>query len=137
MNSKRLDWCFHPCIENKQVTMLLGALLLGVPIIIFFSFKDLFLSFMGGVLFFFSLSRFFLPTYYTVDDKGVKIKFLGLEKHFPWERFARVDIGKKGVFLSPYFKRCFLDNYRGCELYCKKGIRPIEVAKFAKEYIKK
>ena len=74
-----------------------------------------FIAFMGGVMFFvlnsalivglllaamlYSLLPFFVPTYYTFDEKGVAVKRLGRERVYSWEKYRSFTVENNGVAL--------------------------------------
>ena len=60
-----------------------------------------------------SLSRYFFPTYYTLDGEGIVSAHLGLSRRRRWLEFQRVDEHRDGVFLGPFLRPSRLDSFRG------------------------
>ena len=58
-------------------------------------------------------ARFFFPTYYIIDSKGICEIFMGTQKVAPWSRFRRAVRRGNEVFLSPFPHRHFMDRFRG------------------------
>jgi hypothetical protein len=82
-----------------------------------------------------SLSRYWLPTRYRLDDQGAWVVHLGLRRHWPWASIRRVEILRHGVFLSPFARPSRLDSFRGCYLRC--GANREEVAGFAEDHLER
>lgn len=63
-----------------------------------------------------SLSPYFFPTHYLLDEQGVQIRRLGRRQQRPWSQFRRADLHPDGIFLSPLPRASRLDGFRGCFL---------------------
>lgn len=80
-----------------------------------------------------SLSPFFLPTYYELDNEKVKVKFFFNTKEKEWNMFKSFYVDKNGVLLSPFEKPSRLENFRG--LYVRFNQNKEEVVDFVKSKI--
>ena len=60
-----------------------------------------------------SLSSFFLPTQYLLDNDKVRIKFFFTIREKKWGMFRSYYVDKNGVLLSPFEKPSRLENFRG------------------------
>ena len=60
-----------------------------------------------------SLGVFFFPTSYTLTEEALTVEFLGTKQVKKWESLARALPEKNGIFLSPFARKGFLENYRG------------------------
>ncbi len=75
--------------------------------------RSLFWGFFTLAALFLGLARFFFPTYYVIDSKGIRETFMGTQKVAPWSRFRRAVRRGKEVFLSPFPRKNFMDRFRG------------------------
>ncbi|HEX7400986.1 MAG TPA: hypothetical protein VF369_02295, partial [candidate division Zixibacteria bacterium] len=82
-----------------------------------------------------SLSSFFLPTRYELDDNKVRIRYLLSMRERKWEMFRSYYVDKNGVLLSPYDKPSRLENFRG--LYIRFNHNKDQVVDFVKSKIVK
>ncbi len=109
-----LHWTIHPLAEEPRVkSILLATLIVGLPIGAVFSFDGLIHGVISLIVLAASLSRYFLPTHLTLDPVGVHTSHLGWQRQRLWKEFRRADIYKDGVFLSPFFRSCRMDRFRG------------------------
>lgn len=60
-----------------------------------------------------SLGVFFFPTKYTLMEKDLTVEFLGAKQVKKWKSFSRAVPERNGIFLSPFARKSFLENYRG------------------------
>lgn len=75
-----------------------------------------------------SLSRYWLPTHYGLDDTGVWVEHLGQRRCWAWRDLRRWQRVRGGVVLSPLARNSRLDAFRGAYLRC--GDRQAEVVEF-------
>ncbi len=68
---------------------------------------------MAAFIFLVSLSTFYFPTKYSVDETKATIKYLFTFKERNLSAFRAVFPGQRGVLLSPYFGPTRLENFRG------------------------
>lgn len=134
-NREELTWETHPAREQPRRA--LGAFIIIIcfcaVVLIFFS--SVTWSVFSGVVLLVSLSRFFLPTHYTLSSTHVKWTFLGMRQSRPWSMFKRAVKTRGGVFLSPFEKPNRLEGFRGVHLLCRKNRS--EVFDFARGHIRK
>ncbi len=64
-----------------------------------------------------SLSSFYLPTRFFIDDTGVGYMRLGYHRVMNWRKIRSVVDEKFGLFVSPFPVKSRLENYRGMYLY--------------------
>lgn len=95
----KLELKFHPAAEQPLKACLITA----------------FIAFMGGVMFYVinnvlvvgvllalmigSLLPFYFPTYYTLDETALRMKRLGKERVYPWDKYRSFMVQKNGVTL--------------------------------------
>jgi len=63
-----------------------------------------------------SLSRFFFPSRFAIDGRGVTASYLFGSRHFDWPRIRRFRYDRFGVYLSTRSRQSRLDAYRGMHL---------------------
>lgn len=59
------------------------------------------------------LIRYFAPTIYRFDERGVRSRFLGRERFRPWNEIRAFYPHGDGVHLSPFREPSRLDPFRG------------------------
>ncbi len=111
------------------VTIIMSLILLMVY---YFSDKSIFMVVIGAFIFFISLSSFFLPTTFTIDENKVMIKYQYTVKERNLSAFRSFFPEERGILLSPYLSPSRLENFRGFYLRYGKSNK-IEVD----EYVKK
>ena len=109
-----LRWIAHPLRDDPPTrSALLLALLLGVSIVVSFSFQNGWLGFLSLGLLVASLSRYFFPTRYVLDGAGVGIFHLASRRQIPWGQIRRYTTDANGIFLSPFERPHRLETFRG------------------------
>ncbi len=109
----RITWSTFPFVERPLtsvgVIVLLGLILTGV----YYWFHSPYWVVIAGIMLFFSLSAYFVPTYYELFDDHIVIKrFLTTQKK-NWADFKKVYRDRSGAFLSPFDSPNRLENFRG------------------------
>lgn len=59
-----------------------------------------------------SISQFFLPTTYTLDDEGIAVRHGLTTRRRAWKDIRRVELGKTTALLSPFAEPRRLDRFR-------------------------
>ncbi len=86
------------------------------------------------VIMFFSLSKFFFPTRYRLDEKGVTVKTTTQTFTRPWKQFRSYYVDPNGALLSPFAVPSRLENFRG--LYITFKDNKDEVVEYIKAHVK-
>lgn len=60
-----------------------------------------------------SLTRYFVPTDFELDEQGATVRILGQARRVPWEKVRRFSVHREGVHLSPFERPSRLDSFRG------------------------
>ena len=129
-----LSWKAHPLIdESRPRSTLLCALIAGCSIAAALSFEGLAYGLIALVVLILSLSRYLLPTRYSLDEKGVEITHLGRRQERPWTQFRRLDIHEDGIFLSPFTRTSRLDSFRG--YFLRFGPEKNSIIDFARTHV--
>ena len=85
------------------------------------------------VIMFFSLSAYFFPAWYTLSEKGIKVKTLITTFERTWGLYRSHWPDKNGVLLSPFPYKSRLENCRG--LYVRYESNGKDVLAFVKRYV--
>ena len=110
-----LYWTVHPLLqESRFKSTSLIAIISILSVTVGSSFEGTGWGFLTFAVLTAAMSRYFLPTRYTLNDQGVTISHLGNRKHLPWAGFHRAVPQPDGVFLSPFNSPHRLDTFRGC-----------------------
>jgi len=129
-NYHKIKWKIHPLKANWKVSIILIAFLIALCIAIYLSFDSFTFLFLSAIFLFVSLSSFFLPTTYILQDDIIIIKSLFSKQSKRWDSFKKYYPDKNGVFLSPFIHQTRLENFRG--LYIRFSNNREEVLGFIK-----
>ena len=102
MDRKRCPW------------VIVTILLFGVVIVLVLS--DPFLGMLSVVVLFGSLHSYFLKASYSLSSQGVEIKSPFGTQRREWRSFKSFWVDARGLNLSPFTKRSWLEHYRGMRL---------------------
>lgn len=110
---QKLSWRSFPVVDEFPKSILLSLLPVIAIICFHFAFKEIIYTIIAVILLSITLKRYYLPTFYTLTQETVEIKFLFGKKMIKWHCFRNFYIHKIGVFLSPFEKPSYLDPFRG------------------------
>lgn len=127
----KLEWTVHPLKANWKVSIGLIVFLIAINTAIYFSFDSLTFLFLSIVFLFGSLSSFFLPATYILNDEGITVKSIFRKSTRNWGYFKSYYPEKKGIFLSPFPQPSRLENFRG--LFVRFNNNKTEVVEFIKQ----
>jgi len=108
-----LKWSSHPVKKKALISILVIVFLFVVWLVVYLATSSLFLTGLSVVIMLGSLSSFFLPTHYELDQEKVKIRFFLTKREREWSTFRSFYVDKNGVLLSPFAKPSRLENFRG------------------------
>jgi hypothetical protein len=128
-----LKWSTHPIKRSTKVSVLVILSLFMVWSLVYLTTFSLLLTILSVVIMLGSLSSFFLPTYYELDGKKIKVKFFFNTKEKEWSMFRSFYVDKNGVLLSPFERPSRLENFRG--LYVRFNQNKEEVVDFVRTKI--
>lgn len=126
-------WRVHPFRESVKTSVIVIAVIVFICAIVYISFGDIFWVILSFLFLFVSLSSFFFPTSFFLDEKEVKVKRVLTTISRPWERFKGFYFDKNGVQLTPFTYPSRLDNYRG--LFLKFGNNKDDVINYIKKHL--
>ena len=128
-----LRWSTHPVKRSTKISILVILFLFVIWFLVYLTTFSLLLTILSVVIMLGSLSPFFLPTYYELDNKKVKVKFFFNTKEKEWSMFRSFYVDKNGVLLSPFERPSRLENFRG--VYVRFNQNKEEVVDFVKSKI--
>jgi len=117
-----LTWVSHPAGERPLATILVSILIALILAAVYFAMeRSVTMTIIAGFIFLISLSSFYFPTTYAVDDSRVRIRYLFSAKERNTSAFRKCYPGSRGILLSPYLSPSRLENFRGFYLRYGKG----------------
>jgi len=123
-----LSWRVHPLRRDWRVS-------LGVTVFLFLVWWGVWLwtgskplTFLSVIVLLVSLSSFFFPVTFSLDEEFITVKSPFTTKRKRWREFRSFWVDKNGVLLSPFAQRSRLESFRG--LYIRFSANRDEVVKF-------
>lgn len=110
---KSLSWTSHPAKERPVAAAVVFVIMLVVFYYVYHATRSPIMVLVAILVFLISLSTFFFPTRYTVDEKMVVIKYLYNSKERNISAFRTLFPGRRGVLLSPFLGPSRIENFRG------------------------
>lgn len=110
---KSFSWISHPAKERPVATVFVTLFILGIFYLVFSITGSVIMVLIAGLIFLITLSTYFFPTTYTIDEKAVSIRYLFNVKHRNLSAFRMMYPGRRGVLLSPFLAPSRLENFRG------------------------
>lgn len=132
-NAVKYEWKLHPLKANWKISVILIMFLVGLCAFIYISFDSFAFLILSVAFLFGSLSSFFLPTTYIIQENCIIVKSLFRKQSKEWNTFKKYYPDKNGVFLSPFSYRTRLENFRG--LYIRLGDNRDDALNFIKQKI--
>ena len=130
-----LKWSSHPVKKKALISILVIVLLFVVWSVVYLATSSLFLTGLSVIIMLGSLSSFFLPTHYELDQEKIKIRFFLTKREREWSTFRSFYVDKNGVLLSPFAKPSRLENFRG--IYVRFSQNKDQVVDFVKSKIER
>jgi hypothetical protein len=134
-NELSLRWSSHPLKKNVWVSILVIVFLFAIWLAVYLTTGNPLLLALSVAIMLGSLSSFFLPTRYELDDDKVKIIYLISMRERKWGTFRSYYVDKNGILLSPFERPSRLENFRG--LYIRFNHNKDQVVDFVKSKIAK
>ena len=131
-----LTWKSHPAKERLITAVLVVIFIFLMTVVVSAIMKNNLMVFLAAGIFIVSLSSFFFPTTFTVDEKKVTIKYVFSMKERNLSAFRKSYPERNGILLSPYLSPSRLENFRGFYLRYGKNNK-IEVDEFVEKMLKK
>lgn len=133
------SWTYNPWIEQPQKTLAVFVIDCAAILLVAYSYRgdpavNWFMLLAALFMFGMTLSLL-VPIGYTLDEKGVTVRFLGVPSFRQWQHYRNVYVHKNGVFLTSMRKPSGLDPFRGHFLLLTSENRDVIVL-YAKRHIK-
>lgn len=107
-----IRWRSHPLIDEFPRSLLcLGALGAACGAV-YVAFESLSSVLVAAVLLCGSMAPYLVPTYYELNEEGVRVSFLGRTRQTPWAKIQRVRVDTRGILLSPLPRPSRRDPFR-------------------------
>ena len=111
-----LEWTTHPVKRKPWTAVAVTLFILAVSFVVLAATDSKWFGFIALVVLFASVAKFYLPTKFSLMDKGVVIKSTTQTVKKPWSMFRSYYVDKHGVLLSPFTQPSRLENFRGIYL---------------------
>jgi hypothetical protein len=106
-------WQVHPLADAARAkSLVLTATILALSAAVWWSFESSGYGFLTLAILAGSLSRYFVPTRYRLDEVGLVTSHLGVKRRMAWEQVRRISVADDGILLSPFTSENRLDAYR-------------------------
>ncbi|MBD3234906.1 MAG: hypothetical protein GF315_14375 [candidate division Zixibacteria bacterium] len=115
-NDNAVAWVNHPAAVSRKRTLIVSIFLLIIFATVYLTTHSPLLTVVAVIIMVGSLSSFYVPTKYTMNQDGVEIRSFSGIKTYNWSRFRSFYPDSNGVFLSPFVKPSRLENFRGVYL---------------------
>lgn len=130
-----LKWSTHPVKKKTLISALVIAFLFLVWSVVYLTTSSVFLTALSVVIMLVSLSSFFLPTYYELDQDKIRIRYFFTRREREWSAFRSFYVDRNGVLLSPFQRPSRLENFRG--IYVRFNRNKDQVVDFVKSKIRR
>ncbi|MGD8627713.1 MAG: hypothetical protein PVH52_01395 [bacterium] len=111
-----LEWSVFPFLENLSRSIVVVLVIIGVAVLVYLVFKDVFLVILSVAILFASLHTYFTRTRYRLDGSGVAVRTLSVKTAKPWSHFKRYYADDRGITLSPFAQPSRLEPFRSVRL---------------------
>jgi hypothetical protein len=120
-----LSWQVFRAREHPTKTILAGAFILLILVIVAVSYKNAVMVLFAFLVFALTLNGYFLPVNYTFDENGITTDKIGFRYTRRWSEFRSFFRTTGGIVVSPFLAWSFLDNFRGIHLLLPRDTQPI------------
>jgi hypothetical protein len=112
-----LQYRVHLAARRPRQAALVVAIIVAGAVATAVGLRSSPLGFLAGCVVVASLSDFFVPIHYRLDDAGVSARAFWSRRYLRWEQVRRVMRDSLGVKLSPLARPSRLEAYRGIYLW--------------------
>ncbi len=123
-----LSWRVHPLRRDWRVSLGVAAFLFLIWWGVWLWTGSKPLTFLSVIIMLVSLSSFFFPVTFSLDEEFITVKSPFTTKRKKWGEFRSFWVDKNGVLLSPFAQRSRLESFRG--LYIRFSANSDEVVEF-------
>jgi hypothetical protein len=128
-----LEWTVHPVLRQPWVSVAVSAFVIVVVILVHSWMQSHVFTLLAMLIMLGSLAKFYFPTRYKMDGKGVTVKTTTQTLVKEWKLYRSCYPDKKGILLSPFATPTRLENFRG--LYIMFERNNDEVTAFVRERV--
>jgi len=108
-----VEWSVHLMRGNARRTAGAIAACVVALVLVYFAFRSPWLTILGGLIFFGSLSDWFLPVTYRLTTRGASYSNFVFRRRIAWDDVRSTYRADFGVKLSPFSQPTRLDRFRG------------------------
>lgn len=127
-------WVSHPFRQSTSRAALALSAVFASALLAAWFMESAGFGLLACIIMFFSLSKFFFPTRYLLDENGVTVKTTTQTFTRPWKQFRSFYVDPNGALLSPFAVPSRLENFRG--LYITFKDNKDEVVAYIKAHVK-
>jgi len=109
-------WTAFPLRESLHKGVLFWMVMIITVWAVYWNIGSILLTVVAALLLLGSLSSFYLPTQYMIDESGVRSKRILHNRSLSWTRIRSVVDERNGLFVSPFPVKSRLENFRGIYL---------------------
>lgn len=111
------SWQAHPARQKHAKTIIAIVVISAIAILVYLSSNTLLWSAFSALVLIIALQRFFFPSRFEIDSKGITARYFIGKKRFDWQIIRRFNYDENGGYLSTRKIPTRLDAYRGMHLY--------------------
>ena len=111
--ARTLRWRSCPLVDDYPRSLGFVAAFVGVCLAVGVAFGGPGYGLLAAALLSISLARYYLPTTFELDDRGVTVRLLGQARKMAWSEIRRAQARPDGVYLSPFEGPSRLESFRG------------------------
>ena len=116
MKDTTLIWRACPARERILAAVITSLVILTIAGAVFHSFRSIPWSIAATLLLLFSLNRFYFPSRFTINQKGISATYLFRRQSYTWSRINRFRHDDNGAYLSTRRRSSWLDPHRGMHI---------------------
>jgi hypothetical protein len=128
-----MEWVVHPVKRRPWVSAAVSLFVVAVVVLVRVTTESQAFAALAMIIMVASLAKFYFPTRYKLDTKGVTIKTTTQTLVKEWKLYRSCYPDKSGILLSPFVEPSRLENFRG--LYIMFQGNRDEVTAFCRERI--
>ncbi|MEE8399290.1 MAG: hypothetical protein V3S89_09815 [Desulfobacterales bacterium] len=110
-------WQAHPARRKQTETVIAIVVISAMAILVYRLSHTLLGSIFSALVLIMALQRFFFPSRFEIDSKGITAHYFMGKKHFDWQYVRRFTHDENGGYLSTRSTPARVDAYRGMHLY--------------------
>lgn len=108
-----LRWTVYPMREQPSKGFIFWPVTILTIWAVHWNIQHPVLTIVAAIVLYGSLTSYYLPTRYTLDQQGAQFKRWIFHRQMRWERVRSVVDEREGLFLSPFPVKTRLENFRG------------------------